>query len=102
MSHSPGPWVCKLNSKNSCWYVMAEKPRFILETSWNNMEQDNFPDRETAEANAKLAAKSPEMHDRLERIRTAFQALRDGREHASSALYRVLAAEFPLSEGEKP
>lgn len=31
----------------------------------------------------------------LERIRVAFQALRDGKDHASSKLYRVLAAEFP-------
>lgn len=31
----------------------------------------------------------------LERIKIAFQALRDGREHASSNLYRALAAEFP-------
>jgi uncharacterized protein (DUF934 family) len=35
--------------------------------------------------------------ERLERIRVAFQALRDGREHASSQLYRTLAAEFPAS-----
>ena len=33
----------------------------------------------------------------VERIRVAFQALRDGREHAISNLYRVLAAEFPAS-----
>jgi hypothetical protein len=32
---------------------------------------------------------------KLERIRVAFQALRDGKEHASSKLYRVLAGEFP-------
>jgi hypothetical protein len=42
----------------------------------------------------------------LERIRVAFQALRDGREHASSKLYRVLATEFPAvlapKTGEKP
>jgi len=31
----------------------------------------------------------------LERIKVAFQALRDGKEHASSKLYRTLAAEFP-------
>lgn len=36
-----------------------------------------------------------EAADKLERIQAAFQALRDGREHASSSLYRVLAAEFP-------
>lgn len=41
------------------------------------------------------------MSRKLERIRVAFQALRDGREHASSSLYRVLAAEFPVDgEGE--
>lgn len=37
-----------------------------------------------------------EAADSLERIRTAFQALRDGKEHASSKLYRALAAEFPV------
>ena len=36
-----------------------------------------------------------EAADKLERIQTAFQALRDGKEHASSNLYRVLATEFP-------
>ena len=41
------------------------------------------------------------MSGRLERIRVAFQELRDGREHASSNLYRVLAAEFPASGDEK-
>lgn len=35
----------------------------------------------------------------MERIKVAFQALRDGREHASSNLYRVLAGEF-LTSGE--
>jgi hypothetical protein len=40
----------------------------------------------------KLEAKSEKS---LERIKIAFQALRDGREHASSNLYRALAAEFP-------
>lgn len=32
---------------------------------------------------------------RIERIRVAFQAIRDGGENANSKLYRVLAAEFP-------
>jgi hypothetical protein len=31
----------------------------------------------------------------LERIRVAFQALRDGAENANSKLYRALMAEFP-------
>jgi len=42
-----------------------------------------------------------EMAERLERIRMAFQALRDGREHASASLYRVLAAEFPANPEAK-
>lgn len=36
-----------------------------------------------------------EAADKIERIQSAFQALRDGCEHASSNLYRVLAVEFP-------
>jgi hypothetical protein len=37
----------------------------------------------------------------LERIKVAFQALRDAKEHASSKLYRVLAAEFPAVTAPK-
>jgi hypothetical protein len=36
-----------------------------------------------------------EAADKIERIQTAFQALRDGAENANSKLYRVLMAEFP-------
>lgn len=44
-----------------------------------------------------MCAMSPflEACERLERIRRAFQALRDGEENANSKLYRALMAEFP-------
>jgi hypothetical protein len=44
-----------------------------------------------------MKAERNQFSERLERIRVAFQALRDGKEHASSRLYRALAAEFPGS-----
>lgn len=50
-----------------------------------------------------MCAMSPfiEACERLERIRRAFQALRDGEENANSKLYRALMAEFPPPQSAK-
>ena len=73
MSHTPGPWRYSINTKRTAFYVMAEKPRFVLETSWNNMEQDNYPDRETAEANARIGHCRPGYVGTVERTRGNFR-----------------------------
>lgn len=85
----------------------------LLRAAERRVNAHVWPDRlETRGADAHLASIPAnrdtdtdllliEAADKIERIRDAFQALRDGLEHASSNLYRVLAAEFPVDhQGE--
>jgi hypothetical protein len=103
---TPGPWTYKLNSHQTAFYIIADKPRFILKTSWNNTKQDNYPTREASEANARLASAAPDLFDAAMEAKDFL--IGDLEEPGRTVFWKLIAAlkkagwSAPTSEVAKP